>query len=404
LNLILPEIEATNDHATTEQPRRVIRCISAIHDILPDLSAFLTSVIACAYSPLKAEVARCLTAISPGPATAAMLVEMIFDDSGFVRMAAMRCLRDIFPKITPCPANPFLTALGDAFTRLPTDEYSLWCSATATFFEAVETLESENIQPLLSILCDLFIGTTPSGPLLIDSFEAIAAIVPKIPPAAAAQIVDAVGERALMGLQAMDDDQFTQQAFAFLSNLMTVDPVSPFVTAALPLVAQHIRLEQDGLMAAVWFFLSDLIARDTGVFEPFVEPVMDFLIGTLAPLRQPVDAAVLTNIAAVLWVVLKHVAVAGDEAEQILGVMVRGMQAAGENIEPADLQNIACCAVRILGSCPKLTVDQELFGTIVQAVAEVSDEAAAQELRGLLETYAGAHEELGDILGAAGDQ
>jgi hypothetical protein len=404
LNIVLPEIEATDDHAPIDQFRRVIRCISAVHKVLPDSSSFVTSVSAYAHSPLSSEVARCLTTISPGPATAAVLMEMIFDESGFVRMAAMRCLCDIFPQIAPCPANPYLIALGDAFARLPTDEYGLWCTATAAFFEAVETLESENIRPLLSVICALFIDTNINDPLFLSAFEAIAAILPKIPLAATAQIVDAVGERALMGLQTLDDNQFTEQAFTFLSNVVSVDPASPFVAAALPLVAQHIRLEQDGLMAAVWFFRSHLIARDTGFFEPFVEPVMDFLIGTLAPSEQPVDVAVLTNIAAVLWLVLRDVAVAGDEAEQILGVMIRGMQVAGEEIEPADLRNIACCAIRILGSCPKLTVDLELFGTFVQAIAIVTDETVVQELRGLLETYVGAHEELGDILLAAGDE
>jgi hypothetical protein len=241
-------------------------------------------------------------------------------------------------------------------------------------------------------------------PHLIDSFEAIAAIVPTIPPAATAHIVDAVGQQALMGLEALDNVQFTQQTFTFLRNPMAVDPASPFVVAALPLVPQHIRLEHDGLMAAVWYFLGDLVARDTGIFEPFVEPVMDFLIGTLAPSGLPVGVSVLTNIAAVLWVVLRDVAIAGDEAEQILAVMVGGMQAAGQQIEPVDLQNIACCAVRILGSCPKLTVDEELFGIFVQAIAEVSDETAAQELRGLLGTYVGAHGELCAVLSAAGDE
>jgi hypothetical protein len=103
----------------------------------------------------------------------------------------------------------------------------------------------------------------------------------------------------------------------------------------------------------------------------------------------------LSNVACVLFDLLKVVVLGNDQAQHILDLMITGLN--GE-AEEGDIQNIGCCIVGVLGRHPKLQCRVELLSTLIPYLSVIPNQTLVSELTTLITEYASHWPELSAAL------
>jgi hypothetical protein len=250
--------------------------------------------------------------------------------------------------------------------RLPEDEIILLVNVVAGFGEAADSLESEDSRTLLEMMRAAFVNAALTDPMLIYALEALTALLPKV-AAQAEWVIAAVAEKGLIGIGQCEDSRWAQDAFAFVNAVGSVEPAHAIVVAAAEGARAHIRVSEcEDLMIECWGYLNHLIRNLLQVFEPFTEPVIEFVLGA-----EELSAPVLSNVACVLFDLLKVVQIDNDQAQHIVGLMAAGLR---DDSEEGDFQNIGCCIVRVLDGHPKLQCPVELLFALVPYLTAIQNE------------------------------
>jgi hypothetical protein len=377
--VLLPEIERSLEAPSVEALRRAVRCLSVAREYLGGADAHVGWLLGLLDSPVRRDAAACLTALSPSEATAAILLEMVGDADGATRMQALRCFLDLFSRVE-VQAQPFAAVFPAAFAQLPPDEHVLLMEVIVAFCQSVKTLAGDDCRALLTVLCEAFLGAGPTDPLLIGALDGLTAALPKI-ASASDEVISAVGGKVMDGLRQTDDSEFAASAFSFVSSVAVVIPEHAIVVAAAECVGIHIRVDQNAnLMIECWRFLSHLVRNVPGTIAAIAPVALAFVLS----LEEQLDPSILSNIAFVLFDLLKEVRIGTDEAQRIFDLMARAL---GEADEAGDGENIGCCIARVLAANPKVQCPEAVLATLFRYFAAIPNDVLVRELQCLIGAY-----------------
>jgi hypothetical protein len=293
-------------------------------------------------------------------------------------MQAMRCLIDLFGQM-PVHSQPYLSAIKSALGRVPDDEMMLLVNVVRAFGEAVDEIDPEESQPLLGILCEAFGNAGLTDPMLIGALEALIALLPTV-VSEIERVIAAISEKVLIGIRQSIDAIWALDGLAFVNTVARIEPTHIIIVAAAECVGEQIRVSDcEGLMVECWGYLSHLIRNFPQVFAQFTEPVIAFVLD-ITELSSPV----LSNIACVLFELLKVIELSNDQAQHILDLMITGLN--GEP-EEGDVQNIGCCIVRVIGGHPKLQCQVELLSKLIPYLTAIPNQTIVSELTHLINGY-----------------
>ena len=376
--------------------RSAIRAISGVFQFVPDRQVLLPFVVSFLDSPIKHEVASCMAAIVKQmeesaeietssewvSKTAEVLAKLISDENASVRTQALRSLRDLFEAI-PTPPQPFFDLISGCFKTHPEDELFLLLDVAAAFFDSVTSLESVDVSQFLQFICGKFMAADPNDLWLIYPLKVIAAVIPKIPQGAG-DVVNAIGEKVLLGLQT-DDEEFAYYCLLILSNLMDINPQHPIFPKAAPLIPQHLRLTSSDTQMLAWGIVSAIIRKQRELFGAICENVVEAAL-LICENEEYQDSATLCNVALVMFDVIPLLGVAGfsrKNAKVIFNAMLKGLDlASGDDV--LDIQNIGCCIMRIISMYDKIECDQQVIDHLVPYLSQITDEAILAEVKQML--------------------
>jgi hypothetical protein len=384
LQILYPVLQQCSDEMSIDGMRRMLRCVTSLHKYL-ECDGLIPSIVRLLESPVGNEAAQCLTTLCHQKSemvhsVGQLLIGRILDTNSEVRMQAMRCLVDLF-RHGSVPAQPYLSVILEALSKLECDEQMLVYDVADAFCESVTSLEYEDIDEFVNQVVATFVNAGPMDCLIVHSLRVICSILPLV-GSRARSIAEEIGQKLLQGLSQVSDGELLRYCFEFLSRLLTVDPTSPIFSMSIEYVPLHITTVDRPVMIAVWAYVSDVLRcradLGNGLIDPVIQAALSF--------DGMIEVDCLSNVALVLFDVLGVCRIGRDDAERLIEVLMWGLRRIGEITEEniIDVQNIGCCLVRTLASNPKLDFDGSCIEKLMPYLEVIENGAVREEVARLL--------------------